>query len=300
MRTVHAVRQSFTDATPFRPPGAAPRGRRAVPGPLRRRVGRALERMLPEDRARPPGIELDASQAPELFAIIERLGDALESPPFHHILVTGELNAGAVQNRRFGVPGWHCNYLVVGLPLMMVLTPAQFEAVLAHEFGHLVTGFGRQRSGFAQSRRVMARPILRENEFEADRTSVQMTSANAVAEALTTVCIVGRYLDEHFGDDVGAMAEDGGDLSPLELLVQRVPLQMASATALDWLDEALSRGTDPLDTHPSLSERLHAIGRGPRIQPPAPEQGADRLLGPSLPGLTACFDRRWRERFLGA
>src|SRR5947208_2584067 len=42
----------------------------------------------------------------------------------------------------FGYPGIAIG-LLLGLPLMKSLTPAQFEAVLAHEFGHLAGGHGR-------------------------------------------------------------------------------------------------------------------------------------------------------------
>ena len=39
--------------------------------------------------------------------------------------------------------GWLNNYLVLGLPLLRALSPAEFRAVLAHEFGHLSGKHGR-------------------------------------------------------------------------------------------------------------------------------------------------------------
>jgi Zn-dependent protease with chaperone function len=91
----------------------------------------------------PEGIEIDEAQAPELFAMIEALRQALRAPAFHHVLVVDEFNAGVVQTPNFGPFGGNRNYLLIGLPLMKALTVDQFRAVLAHEFGHLANGHGR-------------------------------------------------------------------------------------------------------------------------------------------------------------
>ena len=91
---------------------------------------------------KPEGVEITAEYAPALFAMIEKLRHKLRSSQFHHVLITGEFNAGVVQNPRLGPFGWHRNYLLIGLPLMKALTPLQLEAVLAHEIGHLAGGHG--------------------------------------------------------------------------------------------------------------------------------------------------------------
>jgi Zn-dependent protease with chaperone function len=55
-------------------------------------------------------------------------------------------NASVVQIPRLGVFGWSRNYLTVGVPLLDAVTPEQFEAVLAHELGHLARAHGRFRT----------------------------------------------------------------------------------------------------------------------------------------------------------
>ena len=59
------------------------------------------------------------------------------------MLLTGDFNAAIVQHPRFGIFGGTRNYLMLGLPLMQSLSPAEFQAVVAHEFGHLWGAHGR-------------------------------------------------------------------------------------------------------------------------------------------------------------
>src|ERR1044072_254013 len=62
----------------------------------------------------PDGMELQREQAPALFALVHEVPTALNGPNVHHILLSGEFNAGIVQIPQFGLFGWQTNYLVVG------------------------------------------------------------------------------------------------------------------------------------------------------------------------------------------
>src|SRR5439155_1953007 len=95
---------------------------------------------------RPEGISICEDQAPNLFETADRLSRQLRAPRPHDVILDGSFNAGVAQIPRFGVLGWSRNYLTVGLPLLDALTPEQFKAVLAHEFGHLAGAHGRFRA----------------------------------------------------------------------------------------------------------------------------------------------------------
>lgn len=92
-------------------------------------VMRALWVRLPP----PEGERLARRDAPELFALLDRLRARLGTPPVHEVLVTAVFNAGITQVPRLGVCGWHRNYLILGLPLMRCVSAPQLEVVLAHE-----------------------------------------------------------------------------------------------------------------------------------------------------------------------
>lgn len=91
----------------------------------------------------PEGLALAPAVVPRLFEAVEKIRKALQSPKVHQVMLTNDFNAGVVQWPRLGAFGWPRNYLVLGLPLMQALSPEQFEAVLAHEFGHVSRSHGR-------------------------------------------------------------------------------------------------------------------------------------------------------------
>jgi Zn-dependent protease with chaperone function len=282
----------------------------------------------------PEGVPVAADQAPKLFAMIAELRRQLGAPPFHHVLVTDDFNAGVVQAPRLGIFGWHRNYLLIGLPLMKTLTAEQFKAVLAHEFGHLAKGHGRVSNWIYRQRLRWSRllsaleenrskggflfkpflnrfapyfnaysfPLARANEYEADATSVRLTSSRAAAEALTSVNIVGSYLNERFWPQLHRQADEmpRPGFAPYSSMGHQVAANLDEASTKVWLEQALARRTTSDDTHPALADRLKAIGETPRLSPPASGWGADRLLGDALAAITETFDRRWHDSILPA
>lgn len=81
--------------------------------------------------------EITANQEPALFAFLYRLADETGAPCPHRVFLSGEVNAAvfydlSVLNLVFPSR----KNLVIGLPLINVLTLSELKAVLAHEFGH--------------------------------------------------------------------------------------------------------------------------------------------------------------------
>jgi Zn-dependent protease with chaperone function len=178
-------------------------------------------------RLQPPeGEPITRSEAPQLFALLDRLRSRLDTPSVHRVLVTADFNAAVTQVPRLGVFGWHRNYLLLGLPLMRCLSAEQLEAVLAHELGHLSRGHARVGNWIYRLRLSWYRldqalekkpqwgsgairgllrwyapyfnacsyPLARSNEFEADAASARLTSRQAAAQALTNISVMAGYL----------------------------------------------------------------------------------------------------------
>jgi Zn-dependent protease with chaperone function len=277
----------------------------------------------------PQGIEIDARSAPELFAAIQRLRKSLGAPRFHHVLVTNDFNASVVQVPRLGLFGWHRNYLTIGLPLMKCLTRPQFEAVLAHEFGHLAGGHARFSNWIYRLRlswyRLLAVleaqesfgrflfkpffaryapyfnaysfPLARANEYEADAAAARLTSSQAAAQALTSVAIGGTFLDERYWPEIHRKANDLPQpaFAPFSSMGERFCAGLAEGDVKTWLERAMAEETSVANTHPSLADRLKALHESPRHVPPAPGEAADALLGAALPAITAQFDSSWKQ-----
>lgn len=277
----------------------------------------------------PTGLAITAADAPELFARIERLRTALSAPRFHRVLITDDFNAAVSQVPRLGLFGWQRNYLVIGLPLLKTLTTEQFEAVLAHEFGHLAGGhaafatwlyrlrlawerlrhalettqsagtilFRRFFAWFVPRFSVYSFPLARANEYEADAVAARLTSTRALAQALTAVNVFASYFSERFWPGIHAQADHRPEpgFTPFASIDQRLHAEINAELCSQWLGRALATRTGRSDTHPALGDRLQAIGAEPEIRLPEPGAAADRLLEPARAELIQRLDQAWHD-----
>lgn len=277
----------------------------------------------------PEGVEITRETVPELFAMIEKLQRQVGSARFHHVLITNDFNAAVQQNPRLGLFGWHRNYLLIGLPLMKGLTPAQLEAVFAHEFGHLAGGHGavtnhiyRLRLSWARLLEVLEReqsaglilfkhffkwyspyfsaysfPLARVNEYRADAVAAKLCGAPVAAQALTSVEVVANYLGSNFWPGIHKQAETFPQ--PAFAPFQAMSGQFSTAELMDGaqavIERALQQATNVDNTHPALCDRLNALQAPASFLPPAPGAAADILLGPSLQRITELYDEDWKR-----
>ncbi len=276
----------------------------------------------------PEGRRLTPAEAPALFEEIERVREMVNAKPVHVVVLTPEFNAAVTQVPRLGLLGWNRRYLILGLPLLASLPPYQFRAVLAHEFGHLAANharFGnwiyrvRQTWGQVQqalqtngnsATRLFTRffnwytpyfnaysfVLARANEFEADRESARVTSAEDAGDALVAVYAKGEYLDSCFWKAFYQRADDQPEPPSQPFVEYLAGLRtIAPEVGEGALVAALAHTTGLEDTHPSLAMRLEALGVKPR--PPAcfGLSAAHALLGEARHRLTAEFDLAWRE-----
>jgi heat shock protein HtpX len=103
-------------------------------------AGAMLWALLPRrDRFKAPGLLLDRTTQPRLFAEIENIARALNEPMPREVYLIGDVNAFVAD--RGGFLGFGSRRIMgIGLPLLSTLTISQFRAVLAHEFAHYYGG----------------------------------------------------------------------------------------------------------------------------------------------------------------
>jgi Zn-dependent protease with chaperone function len=242
----------------------------------------------------PDGTELQREQAPALFDLVHEVTTALNGPKVHHILLSGDFNAGIVQIPQFGMFGWQTNYLVVGLPMLRALNPAQFRAVLAHEVGHLSGKHGRFSGWIYRLRRswveVLVRvhqerhyasflfePFLnwyapylnaysfvlaRAQEYQADVYSVELAGKQTAAVTLARIEAKSRKLSEDFWPDFfrGSKEQPKAPRDPFAQMLGGLHQPIRPINAQRWFFESLQVPTGYEDTHPSLADRLAAMG----------------------------------------
>jgi Zn-dependent protease with chaperone function len=278
----------------------------------------------------PAGERLTRAMAPELFGMIDGLRERLHTPALDNVLLTPEFNAGVMQVPRLGLLGWQRSYLFIGLPLMKSLTAEQFQAVLAHELGHLAGGHARAGNWIYRLRLIWQRleaafaaaphwgsgpirtffrwyiprfsatsfPLVRANEYEADAAAARLTSARSAGQALTAVSIVGSYLSERYWPKIHSAARDLPQpaFAPYSEFMATAIQDVPADELRTWQETALAARTSYDDTHPSLADRLQAMDVQAEFAPPLAGSSAERLLGSERTRLERGFDAQWRER----
>ncbi len=299
----------------------------AIPiGALAFAAARSLWVTIPE----PAGAELESDAAPRLASLIDEVRVQVGAPPLHRVKVTGDFNAGVASMPRFGLLGGSRHVLLLGLPLLQALTPDQLRAVLAHEFGHLSHAHGRfgafvygmrrtwssllERLGqerrwgqgvftafvrwYAPYFNASTFVLARAQEYEADRTSADATSPATAAGTLARIATVDAQLREDFWPAV--FRDVSRDAEPPARVFARMGATLAGPVRIDaqqrWLANAQAEATGLGDTHPSLRDRLLALGfdRPPLPAAPfSPAQSAASLLGGAEPVLVEALSTDW-------
>ena len=291
-------------------------------------LGWVLIRSMGVKFVAPDGLELRRAEHPALFAEIDALRLALAGPPIHRVLLSADLNAAVASVPRLGLFGAYRHTLILGLPLLLSLSPGQARAVLAHEFGHLSSNWARfnarvyrRRARWARIAEALDRagglavaplrrffdwyaahywaysfPAARANELEADAAAARLTSGATVAATLVATQLQGDLAAERFWQPLLARADQEPEPGVRPYTDLR---RFFAESALDepqfrqWLDRLLARPTDRTDTPPCLRERLDALGEAARRPGPVTDSAAQAWLGEGLDAILAGFDRRW-------
>lgn len=274
----------------------------------------------------PHGIALSRDSAGSLYRLLDRMSARLGGVPVDAVWVTGDMNAAVLQRPGWGLVGPMQTHLMIGLPLVHSISESQFSAILAHEFGHLYC----QRRGWAawgchmrawwyrtfdaclNDLPVLSRlPFIerwsiadvevatrlsRLEELEADSVAALCVGAELVGETLVEVALKERFLTRDFWNKVMAQSnsQPRPTIRPYRDLGFGVMAGFRRPTEWTELPMSVFGDEDPgLELHPSLVDRLNALGTGP-VGPRGDEKSAaQRYLTPLLPQLAWTFDRAW-------
>ncbi len=280
---------------------------------------RSLWTKVPE----PEGVALSRENAPEIFALAERTSHQLNAQFPDQILLTEDYNAAVVTLPRFGMFGKKV-FLLAGLPLMQALSPEQFEAVVAHEFGHISRRHGRfsawiyrlhetwgrflesqeqheHRFAFLYTKFVnwyfpffsaYSFVLMRRQEREADQDAAQLFGAKPLGEALINLEVKGTNLAQNFWRKI--LEQAAHQTKPPEKVFSQMALafrETSDAHDVINLAKAVAVRTDYQNVHPSLAERLQLIGYWneragelPELPAPVARSAADVYLGAAAIG----------------
>lgn len=291
-------------------------------------IGFILMRALWVRIEAPTGRRVTKQDCPLLFEQLADLCRRMKAPQIHRVLIVNDANVSIAQIPRLGIFGWHRNYLVVGLPLLLMLSPEQVRAVLAHEVGHLSGNHGRfgawiyrvrlswfrivaafqQADSWASG--LLARffywyapyfsassfALARANEYEADAAAASLTSPHAVGSALVATSTIPLFDAERYWEPLFKRADREPQVprtpwSDYASYAAQRQIEQSDVRAL--VTQSLKRETNYADTHPSVADRLNALHIGAELVSTPKPLAAEAWLAPILPSLLTEFDHQW-------
>lgn len=218
----------------------------------------------------------------------------------------------------------------MGLPLLLMLSPEQVRAVLAHELGHLSGNHNRFgawiyrvrvswfrivaafQHGDSWASSLLARffywyalyfsalsfALARSNEYEADAAAASLTSPQAVGSALVAISTMPLFDIERYWDPLFKRANREPQVpctpwSDYARYVAQRRIDQADSRVL--VTQCLKRQTNYADTHPSLADRLNALHVSAELVGTSQPLAAEAWLAPLLPSLLTEFDHQWAQ-----
>jgi Zn-dependent protease with chaperone function len=273
---------------------------------------------------RPGGICLPRAAAEDFFRLLDDLASRVGVAPVEHVRITDEINATVVQRPGLVLRGAMRTELLIGLPLVHCLSPAQFAAVLAHEFGHVAA----QRQGWcgwaAWLRAAWVRaldallPVVsaglpwlgrhadrfcrdmlrlaRIEEFEADAVAARLVGPALLGETLVALSRKAHFLQHDYWPRVSALqtADAASAVRPFRELGHAFAAGFSHETIAADPALAISEAR-PGHFHPSLRRRLRALRVSTASLPSDAASAATHFFAGLLPSLAWIFDRVWWE-----
>jgi Zn-dependent protease with chaperone function len=259
-----------------------------------------------------PGKSLEKSEAPELWRLLTEIASRLSTKPIEKVFITPDTSIAVYERgnwlKKLNRKGERC--LLLGLGALPDMTQGEFQAIIAHEYGHFInadTAGGTIANRVRLNIYTMARSLAQSgaatwynpvwwfvNGF--NRIFIRIThGASRLQEIQADRLAASQYGVGNFKTGLEHIIRQSIQFN--YLLDQEVKLAMANSTGLQNLytvksidkmgemeteiRKALSEPTSPYDSHPSPMERFdlirQVIGRGNSMED-------NRLMWELIPG----------------
>jgi Zn-dependent protease with chaperone function len=244
-----------------------------------------------------PGVRLEPETQPRLLAVIDEEAEACGERVPEEVYATFEVNAAVLE------VGRRRRVMIVGLPLLHLVSERGLRSVIAHEFGHYAGGdtqlgpwIFRTRAAIGRTigqlssadgdegwtQRAVRAPFIwygkaflritnaisRREEFAADARAAQRGGREVYSETLRRLEAYAPAFDAYWANEVAPLLSSGRRPpigAGFSAFIRAEPIDRA---ANEHLERELAEGkTDPYDSHPSLAERIAALQHLPPGDP---------------------------------
>ncbi len=274
------------------------------------------------------GFTMPKAKIPKVYEVVERLQLHFKRPVIHRIIISANYELDIIKTPRWMLPIWSSNTLVIGLPLLICLTPSQFEQMAARRLGqfskqnNMLTNwlyqlngiwqqysyiYGKQKnieSGFlklfymtyAAAYKKFSIYAARQDELSADAYAMEMYFHEEICEMITADALCRWYLDQRFWPAINKAYSDKDKEThkPFRKLLTIIRANLNTVTKSMLNNLLADNAVDANNRYPSLQQRLEKIGHiEPIMKKYSGESAADFYLGTSLNGALNLMDKLW-------
>ncbi len=236
-----------------------------------------------------PGPKVTEADEPRLIGLISEEAKAADESVPEDVYLTMEINAAVMQRSRTH------RVMIVGVPLLQILSERELRGVIAHEFGHYSGGDTRLGPWIYRTRETIGRTIVqlsdddgddswsqtlvrlpfiwygnaflritaaisRSQEFAADASAVHRAGRATYVAALRRVHGNAPVFDSYWMEEVVPVLDTKRRPPVGDGFRHFVGTKAIEEAAQAYLERELQEGkTDAYDSHPSLPERIAAI-----------------------------------------
>jgi heat shock protein HtpX len=246
-----------------------------------------------------PGLLLEHSAHPRLFAELSAIAAALDEPLPREVYLVGQVNAFVAD--RGGIMGIGSRRVMgIGLPLLSSLTVSEMRAVLAHEFAHYYGGDTRMgpwvyktqsamirtfqnigslgelgRIGALQFMNMVATFILRwyfifflrvinfvsrKKEYRADELACLVAGGEPLVQGLRKIHGAAMAWGPYWNSEVVPVLNLGCKPAIADGFLRFLAAPQIEVQVTKGIENEIAEGkTQPYDTHPPLRDRIAAI-----------------------------------------
>ena len=295
-------------------------------------VGAAGTAAIASMRFAPPsGLDLDQRRFSRLFELLKEVGDVYGNPRIDRVVLRDRFDVRIVKTPRSGFSSTFSHTLVIGLPLLLTMSPIDVHALIARRVGQLKGKQSRINSWLYYLRDVwvqylshcnnsqpwLAWPLCsffrwyvpryralslgaaRWSELRADLYTFQAMNDRDAVRAICGQAIVDDYLTRVFWPEVVETATSS--MNPENMAHARMAELFKGGLPAEEVDGLLKRAaakrSNPESTVPSLSERLNNMGQRKPLPPkPMAVSAAQYYLGDACEQSIAMIDKRASQK----
>lgn len=278
----------------------------------------------------PVGLTLVEDKAPEMFKLVQHFQSHFKRPTIHRLVITSDFELDIVKMPKWALPIWSTNALVVGLPVLLCLSPKQFECLMASRIGqfskrhNLITNwlyqlraiwkqyaiaYGKQKypdsyllkwlyAAYASFYTSVSVHTARRDKLYADSYAMELFTHEDVREMITAETTYQLFLQKRFWPAINkiALAETKTPLTPYQNIASSIHANVENKKLEPLMHVALKSEADRKSPMPSLKERLMNVGHdAPYMAKTTEETAAEKYLGASVSNVIKLIDMLWHK-----